>query len=203
MTDPRCGKLAGYSAHRRRKEPTCPACRAAATAYEHRRTVRAYITKGQPLVVDATGTRRRIRALMRIGWSLHEQARRLGVAVQSLSRTHRQRDHVLLSTAQKVAALYDELSMTPGTCVRARNHAERRNWPPPLAWDDDEIDDPAAQPAHDLRGTPGRQRDNDRDERVLELTRAGLSATEIAMRVRVSPRSVNRVRARFREDGAA
>jgi transcriptional regulator with XRE-family HTH domain len=201
MTDPRCGTTAGYSAHRKRKEPTCQPCRDAAAAYEYRRTARAYLTH-QPLMVDVTGTRRRIRALARIGWSLHEVARRLGVPVQSLSRAHRHSGHVRLATAQKVAALYDELSMTPGPSVHARCHAERQGWPPPLAWDDDDIDNPTARPAHNLRGTtPGRPRDIDREEQVMHLTRCGVSVAGIAMRLRMHERQVERIRARYREEG--
>lgn len=33
-TDPRCGSLAGYEAHRRRGDHRCQACRAAASAYK-------------------------------------------------------------------------------------------------------------------------------------------------------------------------
>jgi DNA (cytosine-5)-methyltransferase 1 len=176
-------------------------CRDAAAAYEYRRTARAYLTH-QPLMVDVTGTRRRIRALARIGWSLHEVARRLGVPVQSLSRAHRHSGHVRLATAQKVAALYDELSMTPGPSVHARCHAERQGWPPPLAWDDDDIDNPTARPAHNLRGTtPGRPRDIDREEQVMHLTRCGVSVAGIAMRLRMHERQVERIRARYREEG--
>lgn len=199
-----CGTTAGYSAHRRRNEPTCPACRAAAAAYERRRSARAYITRGEPLVVDATGTGRRLRALMRIGWSLHDLARRVGMPVQSLSRAHH-RDRVAVSTAEKVAALYDELSMTLGPSVYARRYGAERGWLPPLCWSDEEIDDPKARPSGLRTGhEPRRQnRDAEREAQVWELTRCGVSAADIAVRLRCNKRYVERVRARYREDQAS
>ena len=51
--------------------------------------------------------------------------------------------------------LYDAFSMrvpTPatgyqrGSVLKARRHAARQGWPPPLAWDDEDLDNPHAQP---------------------------------------------------------
>ena len=97
--------------------------------------------------VAAQGTQRRIRALARVGWSQRHLADRLGVtnsAVNSYLSPRRKR--VATPVARAIAALYDELAMQPGPDAKAARWAELRNWPPPLAWDDDSIDDVNATP---------------------------------------------------------
>jgi hypothetical protein len=200
MTDPRCGTELGYQDHLREGSPKCTPCRQAHSATRADYPRRRYLNHA-PLSVDATGTRRRIQALAAIGWSMGEQSRRLGWH-ESMAHSLTKRRWVIPGTAAKVAALYDELSMTPGTNLRARNEAARKGWAVPLAWDDDEIDDPAARPMHNVHGhVIGKPRDLDREQRVLELTRGGLSAAEIAMRLRTNKRYVQRVRSRYRSEG--
>lgn len=113
-------------------------------------------------IVDATGTRRRLQALVAIGWAQAQLARRLGMTPANLSAIMR-RAQVLAATARKVQVLYGELSMslppdeTPhqrASSSRARGYAEARRWPPPLAWDDDAIDDPAAKAVGTRRPSP-------------------------------------------------
>lgn len=98
--------------------------------------------------VDATGSRRRLQALAVLGWSAREIAARLGrldhqtyLNVQS-GRTTVVRQH----TVDDIARLYDDLWDKPGPSKRARTIALGKGWVPPLAWDDDAIDDPAATP---------------------------------------------------------
>lgn len=103
-------------------------------------------------LVDRAGTQRRLRALVALGWT----ARHLATRLRMSSRTMHQLladdpARVRASTRARVAALHDELAMTlpppsRGT-TRARRIAARRGWAPPLAWDDDTIDDPAACPS--------------------------------------------------------
>lgn len=105
-------------------------------------------------VIDAAGTRRRLQALVTLGWSQAKLADRLGwtpANFTSLMKEPRTR----VATARKVRALYDELwNQSPPesdhrdkiAANRARNMARTRGWAPPAAWDDDLIDDPAAQP---------------------------------------------------------
>lgn len=92
---------------------------------------------------DAAGTRRRIQALACLGWSISEQARRLGWTVANYANLQN-RNQVSAKTARAVRALYDELSMTPAGerpgAERARRDAVRKGYQPPLAWDDDLID---------------------------------------------------------------
>lgn len=98
--------------------------------------------------IDATGTHRRIQALACLGWSLSEQARRVGQLVSNYAN-FLQRTQITMANADKVRALYDELSMTVAPAgygsTRVRKLATQRRWRPPLAWDDDTIDDPAAR----------------------------------------------------------
>lgn len=113
--------------------------------------------------VSSVGMVRRIRALCAIGWPLEWQARRMGM-------TRNQIDHALYGggtsawKAQRVRELYDELRETPpvlstpaekssSRAVEAR--ARRMGWAPPIAWDDDEIDDPDATPDPGWSERPG------------------------------------------------
>lgn len=76
------------------------------------------------------------------------------------------RELVTPRRARAVAALYDELWDEPPdestlrariSVSRSRNHAAARDWPVPMAWDEPEIDDPAAGLAESWRGAAGRR----------------------------------------------
>ena len=203
MTDPRCGTTAGYRAHRVNGTGTCQPCRDAQAEWQRAYGVGGYVNRGR-LMVEATGTRRRLRALVAMGWSFGHIGARLG---ESQPTVHRWtvRERLFASTAEKVRAVYDELSMTPGPSNRARLDARRKGWAVPLAWSDEDIDNPLARPMglRSAREPAHMNGDPEREERVMYLTRVGLSAKEIAVRLRVGQRYVNRVRARYREEGAA
>jgi hypothetical protein len=211
VTDPRCGTVAGYRAHQRSETPTCRPCKDAQAAWQRSYEIRRYLNRG-PLLVDSTGTGRRLRALAAIGWSYADVAPRLGVSGLNLHRIPAQK-RVHRDMAAKVVALYDELSMTPGPSVRARQMAKWKGWPGPLCWDDENLDDPRALPTagHALRrrdgvayddvavelavcGYPTRLRPAERAEAVRRLTQAGLSAAQIAQRLDTTTRSVTRWR---------
>jgi hypothetical protein len=95
-------------------------------------------------LVSGVGTRRRIRALMAIGWSHKDMRARSGVL--TAVTLNQKGDLVTRSMHDRVSALYDELSMKPGPSGRTRARAAAAGYPSPLAWDDDAIDDPAAKP---------------------------------------------------------
>lgn len=101
-------------------------------------------------LIPTVGVRRRVQALACIGWSVSDQARRIGMAPTNLPTVIR-RTRVERRTDDAVRRLYDDLSMSPApagySATRARNDAFRRSWFGPLAWDDDTIDDPDAFPA--------------------------------------------------------
>ena len=133
----------------------CDACSQANRDYQDRRT--RLIAYGRwDVLSDAAGTRRRLQALVRGGWSLGLMSARLGCTRQVLRLTLHRSERVTAATAGAVRELYDELWDQPppeGTrfekraATMARRYARERGWVPPLAWDDDEIDDPAAVPA--------------------------------------------------------
>jgi len=120
--------------------------------------------------VSTAGTRRRVEALIRVGWSQYLIAERLGVSVQAVAQW-RGRDLITVANARKVRDLYDELAMRPGPSKKAAAWAAKAGWLPPLAWDDETIDDPAAQP--DL----GEGADDNVDEAAVERVLSGWDAT--------------------------
>jgi transcriptional regulator with XRE-family HTH domain len=100
------------------------------------------------------GVTRRIQALVALGWSQSKLAAQLGIQRSNFRLTEYQWS-LRWQTVKAVRALYEELSMTLPpeddwrqriAASRARNYAAARGWAPPLAWDDDQIDDPTASP---------------------------------------------------------
>lgn len=98
--------------------------------------------------VDATGSRRRLQALAVMGWPTRRMAAMLGNLdpqtyqyIQSgRTRTIRRR------TAEDIADLYDRIWDQPGPSRKSASIAKSKGWVPPLAWDDDDIDNPDATP---------------------------------------------------------
>lgn len=106
-------------------------------------------------LVDGTGTRRRLRALVTVGWPQIELGRRLGMDKKSINeQVNAVSMTAYASTVRAVRSLYDELwnadPATQGVDTRwieeAKVRAASRCWAPPAAWDDDYIDSPAAVP---------------------------------------------------------
>lgn len=144
--DPRHGTYAGYQAG---CHDAC--CRSAAADYQRRRYLDHQVLGLPPRCVDPTGSRRRIHALQRIGWSAEALSARLGHSRAWLNVTlNRDASRgINQTTAAAITALYEELCMTPGPSDITRRRAIAAGWAPPLAWDD--IDDPAEQPKGVLR----------------------------------------------------
>jgi hypothetical protein len=154
----RCGTDAGYN-----RGCSCERCRWA-HARNHRRL--RYVPNP---TVDATGTRRRIEALARLGWSTAELSRHLGRHRSYLLKVLRNQQ-LEVATVLTVRRLYDELSMTwctTPTAGRVAADARTRGWAAPLEWDEGTIDDPAAAPYS--RG----HRSVDLDEVVVNRFMAG------------------------------
>jgi hypothetical protein len=110
--------------------------------------------------VSGIGTVRRLQALVAIGWPGAQLAARIGWASNNLWGLILHQQRVNLATARLVADLYEELWDQPGPSVRARSLAARNGWAPPMAWDDEDLDDPATQPQQpeDLRRGRGGAR---------------------------------------------
>lgn len=119
----------------------CPAAREQHRIYGKRHAQ----NRLNPASVDATGTRRRIQALQAIGWRLADIGNHLDVTWQNIAAI-KTADRVYRTTADRIAAAYDQLCMTVGPSTEARRRALDKGYAPPLAWDD--IDDPAADPTH-------------------------------------------------------
>ena len=154
--------------------------------------------------VDAVGTRRRLQALVALGWSQRRLAAMLGVSPQSFGHLIHDRDQVTAATFRAVRDLYDRLWNTappaagPGERIsvsRALRASAARGWPPPGAWDDDLIDDPAASPAPGWR-RPSRRRPSDLAAEARELARYGLSRAQAAERLGVSRNTLDQAMAR-------
>ena len=97
-------------------------------------------------MIDSTGTARRLQALQLNGWSQKQLANRLGIPIaQAWKLTHQQRS-TPLHLAEQVKRLYDELWATQAPDSKEsrtiRTIAKRNGWLPPLAWDEDHIDNP-------------------------------------------------------------
>ena len=192
----------------------CTTCRAVANGRDrHRRRMIAYGRWDE--LADATGTRRRLQALMRCGYSLGLLSARLGCTRQELRVKLHERSRVKAATARAIRVLYDDLWDQPPPertayerrSVRmARRYATERGWVLPAAWDDDQIDDPAASPAVGWERSGRRERGTLAAE-VAELTGFGLDLTEAAERLGVSrstlTTTLNRARAEEAEDAAA
>ncbi|MFF7250429.1 hypothetical protein ACFZBU_41930 [Embleya sp. NPDC008237] len=97
--------------------------------------------------VDATGTRRRLQALTAMAHPMDDLARRLNMDRARVA-TLFTAENVRAGDAARVRVLYDTLQMSPGREPMAARFAELKAWAPPLAWDDQRIDDPTASPDH-------------------------------------------------------
>lgn len=152
-------------------------------------------------LINPVGTRRRIQALIAIGWPQQHLADRLGMTPSNFSEMIR-REHVLVRRALQVRALYDELwradpaehGATAVGMTRARRTAEANGWPPPGAWDDDVIDDPQASA---YTGDSKRLKRDElaavRREEVEHLMRFGIAEDDIAERLGMHLVSVQRI----------
>jgi hypothetical protein len=148
----------------------------------------------QPGMVPAVGVTRRLQALSALGWTVNDIAARMGTTAVNVHQMRRGRSaEVTRMVAARVNAVYEELSGTAGPSVRVRGHAQRQGWAPPLAWDDDAIDNPDAKP---VTASAPRSR-IDLDDLAF-LKNLGMTDAEYAARVDVAPDSIERARERQR-----
>ncbi|PFG16299.1 hypothetical protein ATK74_0833 [Propionicimonas paludicola] len=147
-------------------------------------------------MVDGTGTRRRLQALVTVGWSQSRLASELGWTVANFGHLIHGTGLVTKGTAARVRDLYDRCWSAPPTATtrqerggitRARKVARQHGWMPPMAWDDDTIDDPAARPNV---GVPAVTT-NARIEDVRELLELGEHPDMIAARIGMKASSLH------------
>ncbi|CAM3740083.1 hypothetical protein ACXYTP_19220 [Tsukamurella ocularis] len=159
--------------------------------------------------VDATGTRRRLQALIADGHTQLELAAAIGWSQQNLSPLVHGTGQVSADTARKVAALFDGLQMTPGSNAWARRRGAEFGWPLPMEWDEDAIDDPKVGPSRpELDEVPNQRQAAAARVAALEewLARPEQlrgTVEEFAAAHGVTARTVERDKARLRMGAAA
>jgi hypothetical protein len=167
-------------------------------------------------LVPSVGAVRRVQALMALGWRKADLADQGVPAGQLVARS---RDLIGVTRWRQVREVYDRLSMTPGPSQAARDRAAARGYLPPLAWDEETIDDPRATTQDGEEGEAaldcvavdravdmaaadascGTDLPLTQDERIAvvrRLTARGSSDTEVAGVLGVSDRTVLRLRQR-------
>lgn len=154
--------------------------------------------------VDPTGTGRRLQALVALGWSVGQISAHTGLERQCLDAAiHGQ--GIVAATREAVREAYDRLwDQAPPesnqreriAASRARKRAAANGWVPPLAWDDESIDNPDAEP--DLGESPIRRGPRQRFhiEDVEFLVDHGMTREQIAHRLQVLKSAIEHACAR-------
>lgn len=135
-TAARHGTAAAY-----RRGCRCDLARRAIARYENERRLDAMHDRSRTL--PNVGAVRRLHALRALGYSARDLASRIGVDERNIARWPH-RTWISRAHHDAVCRVYTELAATPGPDERARRHAARRGWQPPLWWDDDALDIPGA-----------------------------------------------------------
>lgn len=174
--------------------------------------------------VDATGSRRRLQALVAIGWSHSRLATQLGRSVGNLKRSMTG-ESVTAHTASLVSDLYERLwdAAPPQATAAARTAADAarvcargHGWLPPLGWDNIDTDPDPDPSTPDRMAAPADPDDLDeiaieravagdgirledltpaeQEEVVRRLTQRGKSIREIADQLATTKRTVSRRR---------
>lgn len=163
-------------------------------------------------LIDPTGFRRRVQALVAMGWSLSKIADRLGVDNGNLGMSLT-RDRVTAQHHRAMVALFDELwNVKPPheewrdliAYRRSLRLARERGWVAPLAWDD--IDADVEPPTQEgvcvdavavelaLSGVAVKLSHDERREIVRRGVELRLSDRAIAVLAGVADRTVWRIR---------
>ncbi|MGA4726270.1 hypothetical protein ACPB67_02520 [Micromonospora taraxaci] len=177
--------------------------------YKRRREGRA-----EPRRIDGTGTRRRIQAL----WAIGHASTTIGHAAGDMSGFNIQRlatrRYVSRGSLNAIRLAYQRLSLQTGTSIVTRKRAAAAGYAPPLAWDDDTIDDPNAQPQlgdpdadvidevavrRALEGERITLTTAERDHAVAAGLSRGMSTAELARRLRISGTRALELAARSRQ----
>lgn len=152
-------------------------------------------------MVLSVGLRRRLQALAAAGWTNKDVADRFGVTFQAVHEWSKH-EHVSYATWDRVRQVYEELSGSMGSSRRTAGRAAAKGWILPMEWEGYDIDDPRVTPPRSNRtrkSSKGKELAERRREQVAELARVGLSETEIAVRLKVTDRTVTRDKAYLRQ----
>ncbi|MHB9861905.1 hypothetical protein [Streptomyces sp. YIM S03343] len=174
---------------------------------EHRiRSLRIPDTAGLHALTRSTGTRRRLRALHALGWPLPALAAALDWPAYKVVDLYTQHPEPVVEQLPvidhlAVCALYDQRwAWTPEThgipvhdAEQARHDAQYTKCFTPLAWDDDKIDDPRAQPrtgAQDHQGHFGSP-DHAAAQRALDGDKVRMSGRTRTLAIRYGTRHLD------------
>lgn len=171
---------------------------------------------GKRRVVSSVGTIRRLQALGAAGWTFRDIAPRAGLSSKSLTDIMT-RPTAYVANARAIEKVYDELSMKQGPSKTALGRAKRKGWAPPLAWDEDTIDDPDARPDFGdreaakevdmvvvfrlVKNQPTRSTKAERMAAVLWMQQHGETYEDMAAKIRTSEKSIHRYIAELRQTG--
>lgn len=100
--------------------------------------------KADETFVPRIGAARRIEALLALGWT-HAHMRATS-GVNTAVVLHQDGEWITVRNHARIVAMYDELSMTLGPSARTRGRVAKLGYAPPLAWDEEQIDNPKARP---------------------------------------------------------
>jgi hypothetical protein len=162
----------------------------------HYKKIRPYaLERGlwDPVLVNPIGTIRRLQALVAAGYTQRDLATKLNIKDCNVCRLMSSGDRTVhVNTADAVSALFDDLQLIPGPSNAARRRGARMGWALPLAWDEDEIDDPAAEP------DKSRRMPVSFPERYAEMRELGYGDLQIISKWQVQPASLLRQLHRYR-----
>ncbi|MEV8177221.1 hypothetical protein AB0O99_04135 [Cellulosimicrobium funkei] len=142
--------------------------------------------------VPAVGARRRIEALLALGWRHEDITMASGLPGPGRSGVvlHQRGDWLAKATHDAILTAYAALSSRPGPSDRTRRRALALGYAPPAAWDDDAaLDDPDAAPAAGWRPDRAHRTGADLDE-FERLTAAGEDPGRAARRLGVTTSAI-------------
>lgn len=103
------------------------------------------VARADHVQVPAIGLHRRVRALHAIGYTKDEIGEAMGVTGSFVCELAAA-PTVKAKNMARIVAAYEQLSSTPGASELQRWRAIREGWAPPMAWEDQDLDDPDAKP---------------------------------------------------------
>lgn len=151
---------------------------------------------------DATGSIRRVQALIAAGHTLAAICDATGLSRGALGRTvNHNHQQITVRAARALTDLYEQWKNTPGSNVRAQRRALTAGWRDPQFWDDmGRIDDPDFDP--DATANLPRIRIVAEDAHWL-TTVGGLTRNQAATRLGISRDYVDRALREHPQDKAA
>jgi transcriptional regulator with XRE-family HTH domain len=167
----------------------------------------------RPGTGSQAGAQRRIRALAARGWSPAAIERAAGIPAEVTVRALENRRVLSPDAAARIAGAYERLWDKPApqateadrqASAAARQCAHSRGWAPPMAWDDDQLDDPDGRPAGGWKPFSGHLRKSaDLAEDAQFVREHGgyrlATNTEVAMRLGVTKPQLEKALHRTRQ----